>query len=461
MKPKAFVSLFWHREAEHIKINTLKIHKDLIMKIPGRKFSQTHRCFYLPKTNVAYNHLCQVFDVVFQPNDKQLKASSDENVSPKEPTTFQKFKIDSTNPRKIRIQVDPNDTVTHKKLQSISAIKWDAKSTCYYCSNTSLSREILDGLFEEKNPNPLKPIPFHKSILTKNIKTKKSAVKKIIIPAIEDAVLKVKERLILKRYSHHTIKTYQAFIRRFFYHYKDIPINDINDEQIKDYLLYQIKYKRISESTQNQIINAIKFYYEQVEGRPRQTYYIDRPKKAKKLPKVLSEADVISILQSVHNIKHKCVLMLIYSAGLRLGELVNLKIEDIKIERKSLLIRGGKGKKDRFSLLSEKALNYLRKYFKFYQPKVWLFEGKYGGQYSRRSVQNILAQAVKRSEITTPATIHTLRHSFATHLLERGINLRYIQELLGHESSKTTEIYTHITHKGKGKLKSPLDDLEF
>ncbi len=213
-------------------------------------------------------------------------------------------------------------------------------------------------------------------------------------------------------------------------------------------------------SYQNQSINAIKFYYEQVLGRPVRTYYIQRPKKPKVLPNVLSEEEIQLILNKMDNLKHKCIISLAYSAGLRLGEVINLKLLDIDSKRNYIIVRQGKGKKDRYSLLSARVLELLRIYFKAYQPKEFLFEGQFGGPYSATSIHNILKAAVEKAGIKKRVTVHTLRHSFATHLLERGTDIRYIQELLGHQSSRTTEIYTHMTQKGLGKIKSPLDNLE-
>ncbi len=243
-----------------------------------------------------------------------------------------------------------------------------------------------------------------------------------------------------------------------FYSGKD-PV-DITEADIREYLLYLIEEKEVSMSYQNQAINAIKFYYEQVLGRPVKTYYIQRPKTGRKLPNVLSEQEVQMILKHTANIKHKAILSLIYSAGLRRGELINLKPADIDSKRMYVKIRGGKGDKDRYSILSEKVLELLRKYFREYKPKEWLFEGQFGGQYSATSIQHILKDAVHRAGIRKRVTVHTLRHCFATHLLEHGVDLRYIQELLGHQSPKTTEIYTHITQRGLGKIKSPLDNLD-
>ena len=268
-------------------------------------------------------------------------------------------------------------------------------------------------------------------------------------------------KLKVIRYSENTIRTYTSAFSDFINYFSKKELFEISDEDIKNYLLYLVEKRKISTSFQNQVINAIKFYYEKVCGGKRMPYItIDRPIKEKTLPNVLSEEEVKRIINSVKNLKHKSILLTIYSSGLRISEAINLKIADIDSSRMVILIKGGKGKKDRSRLLSEKLLIILREYFRQYKPKVWLFEGQDGGQYSDRSIQNVFRKACLDAKIMKKATVHTLRHSFATHLLERGTDLRYIQELLGHSSSKTTEIYTHITHKGMEQIKSPLDQFE-
>jgi site-specific recombinase XerD len=264
----------------------------------------------------------------------------------------------------------------------------------------------------------------------------------------------------LRQYSIRTVKTYTEMIKLFMRFYGDRELDSLTDEDIREYLLYLVDKKGVSQSYQNQAINAIKFYYEQVLGRPTRKYYLQRPKKEKKLPGVLSEEEVTAILRQVDNLKHKCILYLIYSAGLRLGETLNIRIQDIDSKRRMVIIRQGKGKKDRYSLLSDTLLELLRRYYKVYKPKEWLFEGQYGGQYSDKSVQTIFKRALKASGVRKQASVHTLRHSFATHLLEHGTDIRYIQELLGHVNTKTTLIYTHITKTGFDKIKSPLDNLD-
>jgi site-specific recombinase XerD len=266
--------------------------------------------------------------------------------------------------------------------------------------------------------------------------------------------------LKLKQYSPKTIKTYSTMLHLFMGFYKSRDLNDLSDVDIREYLLYLVDEKKVSQSYQNQAINAIKFYYEQIIGRPTQTYYLQRPKREIVLPSVLSEEEVNNLLKQVVNLKHKTVLSLIYSAGLRIGELINLRINDIDSSRAQIRIIQAKGKKDRVSLLSPNILKLLREYFKEYRPKVWLFEGQYGGQYSAGSIQMVFREAKKAAGLNKKATVHTLRHSFATHLLERGTDIRYIQDLLGHQSLRTTEIYTHVTTKGFKNIISPFDNLD-
>jgi len=193
--------------------------------------------------------------------------------------------------------------------------------------------------------------------------------------------------------------------------------------------------------------------------RPREYYHVERPRNERKLPVVLSGEEVREILIQVKNIKHKCLLMLIYSGGLRIGEALNLKPTDIDSKRMLIHIRTSKGNKDRYVTLSKHLLDILRIYYKAYKPKKWLFEGPNGNQYSYRSSVNIFNRAVSKAGIKKQVSLHTLRHSFATHLLEDGTDLRIIQVLLGHNSSKTTEIYTHVSGAQLQKIKSPLDNL--
>jgi site-specific recombinase XerD len=263
------------------------------------------------------------------------------------------------------------------------------------------------------------------------------------------------------RYSNNTVKAYKGLFEEFINYYHEFDIQCIDEKMIIAFLQYLVMDRKISTSYQNQSINAIKFYYERVLGGQRKIYLVERPLKEKALPVVLNEKEIINTIKQVNNIKHKAIIMLTYSSGLRLSELLNLRIIDIDSKRMQVFVRQAKGRKDRYTLLSKKVLPVLRQYFIEYKPKEWLFEGAKGKQYSASSVYSIVTEAYKRAGIKKNVAIHTLRHCFATHLLENGTDLRYIQALMGHSSSKTTEIYTHITTKGIDQIINPLDKLEF
>jgi site-specific recombinase XerD len=262
------------------------------------------------------------------------------------------------------------------------------------------------------------------------------------------------------RYSNSTIKTYTNLFEEFINYYFRQEINTISEKQIIEFLRYLVNERLVSVSYQNQTINAIKFYYEKVLGGQRKFYFIDRPRKEHKLPEVLSTDEMKRLFAAVENGKHRTILMLGYSAGLRLGEIVRLRINDIDRDRMQIRVAQSKGKKDRYTKLSVKFLPVLDAYIEEYCPKEYLFEGARGDEYSPRSIQNIIRDVVVKSGIKKHVTMHTLRHTFATHSLENGVDLRYIQAMLGHESSKTTEIYTHVTTKGFDQIKSPLDTLD-
>ncbi len=272
----------------------------------------------------------------------------------------------------------------------------------------------------------------------------------------QEMILKLKEI----RRSESTIKTYKGMFEEFINYYHNYDINTITEKQITAFLRFLVMERKISPSYQNQSINAIKFYYEKVLGGQRKFYFIDRPKKEKTLPIVLNEDEIRRLLKNTFNIKHKCVFMLAYSSGLRISEVVNLKLEDLDRERMQIFIRNSKGSKDHYTILSQQFLKLFDNYYEEYRTKVYLFEGATGGKYSSSSIQNTIKAAAKRAGIKKRTTMHTLRHSFATHCLENGIDLRYIQSMLGHSSSKTTEIYTHITTRGLDQIKSPMDSLK-
>nr|NQU93704.1 site-specific integrase [Bacteroidota bacterium] len=266
-------------------------------------------------------------------------------------------------------------------------------------------------------------------------------------------------KLLELRYSRNTLKTYCSLFEEFINFYYKCEIQTIDERMIIVFLQYLVMERKVSPSYQNQSINAIKFYYERVLGRPRKVYLVERPRRERKLPLVLNEEEISRVIKLVRNIKHKALIMITYSAGLRLSEVLNLRITDIDSKRMQIFVRQAKGRKDRYTLLSKKVLPVLRDYIKKEKPKEWLFEGIKGGKYSESSVHSLVSSAYQRAGIRKAVSFHTLRHCFGTHLLENGTDLRYIQALMGHASSKTTEIYTHITTKGFNQIVNPMDKL--
>lgn len=277
--------------------------------------------------------------------------------------------------------------------------------------------------------------------------------------ADEGELDRVHKKLTLRGMSQNTIKTYRSALRLFFKYFEQQDLRTVTKEQIEGYLFELISKYKIGESTQNGIINAIKCYYEQVLGLPREYYNIARPRKSQDLPNILSTYEVEAIINSPKNIKHKAILHTIYSAGLRVGEVIRLRVQDIRRDDGYIFVKDSKGKKDRHTVLSVHLLPLLRDYYKAHKPAYWLFEGQMGGQYTATSIQRIFRKAVKETNSNPWSTPHTLRHSFATHLMQSGVSIRHIQAALGHSSSKTTEIYTRVLAINNKTFSSPLDIL--
>jgi integrase/recombinase XerD len=268
---------------------------------------------------------------------------------------------------------------------------------------------------------------------------------------------KFKQFLRSKRYSESTIATYSEALKSFLVFFRDKPTAEITNSDVIIYNNEYILKNNLSASYQNQTINAIKLFFKIIHDSKMVTEELHRPKNAKTLPNVLSKEEALRLIELTSNLKHKTLLALIYSAGLRISEAINMKITDIDSQRMLIHVKNAKGKKDRYTLLSTKVLGLLKEYYTIYKPKTFLFEGQSGEQYSSRSAQAVLHQSAKKAGITKQISLHTLRHSFATHLLENGTDLRYIQDLLGHSSPKTTMIYTHVSSTSLKNIINPFD----
>ena len=325
------------------------------------------------------------------------------------------------------------------RVRKLVGVTWSQTQKSWYVLDTPHYRERFR----------ISPQPVGKEVITH------------ISPINQRAFYALIDTLKMKYYSESTIKTYQNEFAQLLYVLKDKNVDELGSERLKSYFLYCINTLKLSENTLHSRINAIKFYFEQVLKRERLFFDIPRPKKKIILPNVLAISQVEKLFSKLENLKHKTMLFLAYSAGLRVSEVVNLRVRDIHSERMVINIKGAKGKKDRTVVLSEGILGLLRKYYSTYKPKEWLFEGQYKDcQYSMRSLQQVFHRAKEEAKILQPVTFHSLRHSYATHLHERGTDIKLIQELLGHNDIQTTLRYTHVSNRSLMKIVSPFDNLK-
>ncbi len=327
---------------------------------------------------------------------------------------------------------------------------WSQSNRCWYVLNEEGILTKLFSTFRNKAWVDISALQKSADITIK--KTIDSTINAKYTSILELYVAKLRQM----RYSPSTIAGYRSHFKAFL-NYRDINPQDIQEEQITAYMDYLVTTRKVSRSSQNQAINAIKFYLEKVLERERRIYRIDRPRKEKRLPVILSKEEILRILAATENLKHKTIIALMYSSGLRVGELVRLRKKDISYDRNQIFVRGGKGKKDRTTLLANTTKALLKEYLQAYKPNYFVVEGPARARYSTHSVNSFLKRIAIQAGISEKISSHVLRHSFATHMLEQGVDLRYIQSLLGHDSSKTTEIYTHVSNLALAKLVSPLD----
>ena len=315
-------------------------------------------------------------------------------------------------------------------------------------SNSKKAWYVLDSAFYRGKFN-LQP----KSLIGKEVL---SNINVVNYPALQKYV----ETLQLKAYSPSTITTYRNEFAQLLYILKDKNVNELDSKRLRDYFIYCTNTLGLSENTLHSRINAVKFYFEKVLGRDKFFFEIPRPKKPLQLPNVLAISQVEKLFSKLENLKHKTMLFVAYSAGLRVSEVVNLRVKDIHSARMVINIKGAKGKKDRMVSLSEGILDLLRKYYLAYTPKEWLFEGQHKEEpYCTRSLQQIFYRAKNEAKIIQDVTFHSLRHSYATHLHERGTDIKLIQELLGHNDIQTTMRYTHVSTRKLETIVSPFDQL--
>ncbi len=359
-------------------------------------------------------------------------------------------------------------------VKKLKKVKWSQTKRCWY---VPLSRESYDEILSSLKDKALLDSRSLKAYLEK-----KKAVAKTLPDAKQikgakpvaastawrlsaenlQALEKFVEQLKLKAYSSSTITTYRNEFMQLLRLLKNKPVNELTTDDLRRYMVYVMETEGIKENTAHSRLNALKFYFEQVQGREKFFWEIPRPKKPIVLPKLLNENELAKLFNALQNKKHKAMLFTAYSAGLRVSEIVNLKLSDIDSRRMQILVRRAKGKKDRYVNLSPVLLDILRNYLRVYKPRPeeYLFESEQTRTaYPSRTVQQIFTNAKHKAGIRKEVGIHSLRHSFATHLLDKGTDIRYIKDLLGHFNIKTTERYLHVSKKQLVNVMSPLDDL--
>jgi integrase/recombinase XerD len=356
-----------------------------------------------------------------------------------------------------QIRIDfPYDVELIEVVKTIEGTLWSQEHKCWYLKN---NKENLNKIFKAfMGIAWIDSKKLYGDVVRKKIFKREKIIKDLSSDAKKN-IEKFHRYLDNRRYSKSTISTYISLVEVFLTYFKNKEGQDISEEEIIYFNHVYIIQGKYSITYQRQMICAIKMFYIQIYGVELKLEKLQKPRSETRLPIVLSKAEVEKIINEIVNLKHRTMISLAYSCGLRAGEVLKLKICDIDSSRSIIWIRQSKGKKDRMVNLSPKILDRLRVYYKQYRPKIILFEGANGYEYSYNSLNNIIRRASLKANIWKKVTIHTMRHSFATHLLESGVDLRYIQEILGHKSYKTTQIYTHVSTERIENITSPIDDL--
>lgn len=353
----------------------------------------------------------------------------------------------------IAVHFDYDDEIK-SHLKKLHDVRWSQTHRCFYLPSSGENQNLLFVHLRSKGWY----VDYSK---LKREKVILPVSKSINLPFLSEehkrSILRFKKWMEQKRLSKNTVATYLEVTTNFLRYLQKKRADTINVKMIESFNYEFIVEPNKSISYQNQCINGIKKYLEYL-GTPLEKFELQRPKKPKRLPVVLDLQEVKALLVATVNLKHKTLLSLLYSAGLRIGEALNMQVNDIDSKRMLIHVKKAKGSKDRFTLLSVEFLKLLRVYYKTYKPKKYLFEGQFHEQYSSASAQKILKRSAEKVGIEKKITLHSLRHSFATHLLENGTDIRYIQVLLGHSSPKTTMIYTHVSNTSLKRIKNPFDD---
>ena len=348
------------------------------------------------------------------------------------------------NKQQLLIKFDYNNDLINI-IRKIDGALWSKSLKCWYLPDTHLNLEALKRNFDKITKltilNSTKKTPFNRNL---------SADEKVLL---NNFYLYLKG----KRYSKSTIQTYTFFVADFINFHTKTALNELTNKSVELFIESVFIERNYSVSSQRQFISALKLFIVFCPETLINNLELVRPKKSKKLPNILSQEEVLKIIGVTQNLKHKAILALIYSCGLRISELINLKLENFNIDRKQLVIKNSKGRKDRYVSLADSFIPLLSNYYYSYKPEIYFVEGQNKGKYSAESVRQFLKKNCLKAGIRRTVTPHTLRHSYATHLLENGVDIRYIQSLLGHSRPETTMIYTHVKRKDLMEIQNPLD----
>ena len=342
-------------------------------------------------------------------------------------------------------------------INAFKGMNWSHTHQTFYIEHTADNkRNLYDYLRNQNHYVNYSALKSGVAIPVKIAPVKKISQLGKLTQRHHDAFNSFKNYLLQKRYSQSTIENYVGVLSLFFRFHASKEIQEIEENDIIVFNQNYILNNGYSRTFQNQIISALKLFYKYHSNIKMDISTIERPIKDHRLPEILSQDEVKQLLTNVKNVKHKAILSLVYACGMRIGEALALKIDAIDSARGFIHIKHAKGAKDRYVPLSVKTLVLLRHYYSLYKPNIYLFEGTDGQMYSQASCRQILRKAVEGTSIKKHVTLHTLRHSYATHLLESGTDIRHIQLLLGHSSTKTTEIYTHVANRSFMEIKDLL-----
>ncbi|MDC3195214.1 site-specific integrase [Flavobacteriaceae bacterium] len=359
------------------------------------------------------------------------------------PTIFLEEKIHRKN-NQLLIKFEYDETLI-SLVRTVNGASWSKSLKAWYLISTAENLSMILKLFKNVTKVDVSKI------------SKKTPFKRDLTDEQKKLLNQFYLFLKGKRYSQSTTQTYTFFIADFINFHTKIPLKELSNRAVELFIETVFMERNYSVSSQRQFISALKIFTVFCPQTKIHNLSLERPKKSRILPSVLSQEEVLRIIQYTQNIKHRAILTLLYSCGLRIGELINLKLIDFHIDRKQLIVKKGKGRKDRYVSLADSFLPLLSNYYHSYKPTIYFVEGQNGGKYSAESIRSFLRKSCKKAGIRKPVTPHTLRHSYATHLLENGVDLRYIQTLLGHSKPETTMIYTHVQRKDLMEIQNPLD----